>query len=333
MTTIPSFRARPVRFLPLPSLPVRSRLAAFGAAALLAAVAACSSAPARTAPPTPFSESVAGPSASTGTTTAPPAAYSWPDGGQAALLVDGASAPVSSGETKPTPTASVAKVMTAYVFLKSKPLAPGASGPTFKISAEEASRYGERSRRFESLTPVSAGEAFTERRALEALMVVSANNIAHEIARWVDGGDAAFVARMNRTARDLGMTDTTYTDPSGFDPATVSTAVDQVKLFRAAMRDPAFAEIAGVRTYAAPGKSGQPNGNTLLGKDGVVAGKTGFTTPAGANLVFAAERDIDGVKRLVVGAVMAQHTGKTAAAAVAASDKLIRSVGESAGEG
>ncbi|GAA4976005.1 hypothetical protein GCM10023205_48800 [Yinghuangia aomiensis] len=323
MTTIRRFRTRPRR----------NRLAAFGAAALLTAVAACSSSPSQTAPPSsPFPASVAGaPTAGAATTAprgAPPAAYDWPDGGQAALLVDGQAVPVSSGETKPTPTASVAKVMTAYVFLKTKPLAPGASGPTFTISAEEANRYGERARRFESLTPVTAGERFTQRRALEALMVVSANNIAHEIARWVAGGDAAFVARMNSTARELGMTATTYTDPSGFDRTTVSTAVDQVKLFTAAMRDPAFAEIAGVRTYTAPGNRTQPNGNTLLGKDGVIAGKTGFTTPAGANLVFAAEREIDGVQRRVVGAVMAQHTGNTAAAAIEASDELIRSVGE-----
>ena len=58
---------------------------------------------------------------------------------------------------------------------------------------------------------------------------------------------------MNRTAGELGMKDTHYTDPSGFDPTTVSTAADQVKLFTAAMRDPAFVEVAGVRTYAAPG--------------------------------------------------------------------------------
>ncbi|MYV99302.1 serine hydrolase [Streptomyces sp. SID3343] len=255
--------------------------------------------------------------------------YAWPKGGQAAVFVEGVAEPASSGPVKPTPTASVAKVMTAYVFLKARPLGPGAPGPTFSISAEEAARYGERVRRFESLTPVTPGERFTQRRALEALMVVSANNIAHEIGRWVDGGEAAFVARMNRTARELGMKDTTYTDPSGFDPTTVSTAADQVKLFTAAMRDPAFVEVAGVRSYAAPGGESHPNGNTLLGKEGMLAGKTGFTTPAGANLVFAAERRINGTNHLVVGAVMAQRPGKSAGVAVTASQKLIRSIGTS----
>ncbi|MGC0416206.1 D-alanyl-D-alanine carboxypeptidase family protein [Embleya sp. AB8] len=251
----------------------------------------------------------------------------WPTDGQAAMAIDGVPTPITSGTAKPTPTASVAKVMTAYAFLKAKPLTPGTPGPTFTISFEEAARYPDRVRRFESLTPVTPGEAFTQRRALEALMVVSANNIAHEIARWVDGGDAAFVARMNKTAQDLGMKDTLYTDPSGFDPTTVSTAADQVKLFTAAMRDPAFAGIAGVPSYTDSGKATKSNGNTLLGHDGVIAGKTGFTTPAGANLVFAAQRDLDGHKQLVIGAVMAQHKGNTAAAAVNASETLIQSVG------
>ncbi|MGW9210376.1 D-alanyl-D-alanine carboxypeptidase family protein [Embleya sp. NPDC055664] len=296
--------------------------AALVVGALLALVAGCAddSGPAtRTAPVT------ATVSATDGDLTLQP---DWPKDGQAALSVDGARTPLTSGTAKPTPTASVAKVMTAYVFLKAKPLAAGSSGPSFTISAEEAARSADRLRRSESLTPITAGETFTQRRALEALMVVSANNIAHEIARWVDGGDAAFVARMNRTARELGMTNTTYTDPSGYDPATVSTAADQVKLFGAAMRDPGFASIAGVPSYTDSARATKPNGNSLLGRDGVVAGKTGFTTPAGANLVFAAERQLNGRKHLIIGAVMSQHRGKTAAAAISESEKLLTSVGK-----
>ncbi|MFI6581322.1 D-alanyl-D-alanine carboxypeptidase family protein [Embleya sp. NPDC050493] len=295
-------------------------------AALLALVAGCAGESARTnavsvstgaaAPPT---STVAG-----GPVTLAPA---WPEGGQAAVSVDDAREPLASGSAKRTPTASLAKVMTAYLFLKAKPLAAGAPGPSFTISAEEANRYPERLRRFESLTPVTAGESFTERRALEALMAVSASNVAHEIARWVDGDEATFVARMNRTAKELGMRDTHYTDPSGFDRATVSTAADQVRLFRVAMREPAFAAVAGVRSYTDSAQITKSNSNTLLGREGVLAGKTGFTTPAGGNLVFAAERRIDGRPQLVVAAVMAQRKGSTAAAAINASETLIRSIG------
>ena len=78
-------------------------------------------------------------------------------------------------------------------------------------------------------------------------MVVSANNIAHELARWDTGSTQAFVAKMNATAKELGMHEHHYTDPSGYDLRTVSTAADQVSCCAAAMRIPAFAEIVGAR--------------------------------------------------------------------------------------
>jgi D-alanyl-D-alanine carboxypeptidase len=145
----------------------------------------------------------------------PPPVLPWPAEGQAVVAVDGVGTMGSSGGSVPTPTASVAKVMTAYVFLRDHPLASGSDGPTFTISAEEAARLPAREARGESHVDVVANQPFTERQALEALLIVSANNVAHEMARWDAGSGAAFVRRMNATARELGMTDTTYTDPSG----------------------------------------------------------------------------------------------------------------------
>ncbi len=101
--------------------------------------------------------------------------------------------------------------------------------------------------------PVVAGETITERQALEALLLPSADNMAWILARWDAGSQAAFVARMNDTARRLGMTGTSYTDPSGLDPSTTSTAADQVRLGLAAMRVPALAAIAAMPTALVPG--------------------------------------------------------------------------------
>jgi D-alanyl-D-alanine carboxypeptidase len=244
----------------------------------------------------------------------------FPATGQAAVEVDGLGRMGSSGSGAPTPTASVAKVMTAYVFLQNHPLASGQEGPTYTISAEEAARLEWRIARDETHVDVVAGQPFTEREALEALLVVSANNIAHELARWDSGGDPAFTAKMNATARRLGMTGTHYTDPSGFDPTTVSTAADQVRLLSAAMRVPAFAEIVS-RPAFTPRTGGQTRygGNTLLGTDGVVGGKTGYTSRAGANYVFAARSG----GRLIVGAVMGQPNATSPATAVEAARPLI----------
>ncbi|MER6463794.1 serine hydrolase [Streptomyces sp. NPDC001228] len=229
----------------------------------------------------------------------------WPASGQASVMIDGYGT-TSSPSQRPVPTASTAKVMTAYVFLRHHPLRSGGQGPTFTVSAAEASRYPARVANGESLTPVTAGEHFTERRALRAMLTVSANNIADEVARWCSGSRAAFVSEMNRTARGLGMHSTTYTDPAGLDPATVSTPADQVRLFAAALKLPGFAEVAGAPAYTEPSGARHANSNPLLGRKGVFAGKTGTTSAAGKNLVLAARRDIAGTSRLVVVALMAQ---------------------------
>jgi D-alanyl-D-alanine carboxypeptidase len=244
----------------------------------------------------------------------------WPAASQAVVEVDGLGRMGASGTGRPTPTASVAKVMTAYVFLEDHPLRTGEEGPTYHVSAEEAARLPWRVARDESHVDVVADQPFTEREALEAVMIVSANNIAHELARWDAGGDAPFTAKMNATARRLGMTGTRYTDPSGFDATTVSTAADQVLLFRAAMRIPAFAEVVSKPAFTPrTGGEPQPGGNTLLGSYGVIGGKTGYTSQAGANYVFAARA----AGRLLIGAVMAQPQATSAAVAMSAARPLI----------
>ena len=250
----------------------------------------------------------------------------WPTrAGQASIDVAGVGTMGSTGSETPTPTASVAKVMTAYIFLKDHPLKAGDNGPTFTISPEEAARLKDRISRDESHINVTANEPFTERQALEALLVVSANNIAHEMARWDAGGDQAFVAKMNATARKLGMAHTTYTDPSGYDASTVSTAADQVKLLRAAMTLPGFEDAASQPTFSVPQGNDPPrrSTNALLGVDGVVAGKTGYTSAAGGNFVFAARKTVDGVTVLIVGAVMNQSGVPSSEPTVASAKPLI----------
>ncbi len=247
-------------------------------------------------------------------------ALPWPSAGQAVIEIDGLGRMGVYGTATPAPTASVAKVMTAYVFLKDHPLRAGEEGATYTISPEEAARLPWRKAREETHVDVVAGQPFTEREALEALLIVSANNIAHELARWDAGGDAAFAVKMNATARALGMTSTHYTDPSGFDATTVSTASDQVRLFRAAMLLPAFTEVVAKSSFT-PRGGGETSsgGNTLLGSYGVVGGKTGFTSQAGANYVFAARTH----GRLMVGAIMSQPGAISPATAVNAAQPLI----------
>nr|WP_308402492.1 serine hydrolase [Streptomyces sp. AC550_RSS872] len=247
----------------------------------------------------------------------------WPADGQAALDVDGIGTFGSSGDQKPVPIASVAKVMTAYVILREHKLDSGAEGPDIEIdqAAEDQSDAGP-----ESTVNVTKGDKITQREALESILIASANNVARLLARWDAGSEKAFVAKMNATAEDLGMTNTTYTDPSGLNDTTVSTAVDQVKLAKAAMKEPAFREVAAMMSYDDYKGHNHGNWNQLVGRNNVVGIKTGTTTSALGNLVFAAKKEIGGETRTVVGAVVRQPDagGGILAAALDSGDKLIR---------
>jgi serine-type D-Ala-D-Ala carboxypeptidase (penicillin-binding protein 5/6) len=204
------------------------------------------------------------------------------------------------------PIASVAKVMTAYIILLDHPLGTGEAGPPIVVAPREAAAYPAQVRNGDSLVPVAAGEQLTERQALEALLLPSADNIAWILARWDAGSQAAFTARMNATARRLGMTATRYTDPSGLSASTTSTAADQVRLGMAAMREPALAQIVALHSAVIPVAGVVRNYNTLLGRDGIDGIKTGSDTAAGGCILLAAWQPVHGRSTLVVAATFGQ---------------------------
>ncbi|MFF4689423.1 D-alanyl-D-alanine carboxypeptidase [Streptomyces sp. NPDC001307] len=249
----------------------------------------------------------------------------WPATGEAALDVQGIGTFGNSGDQKPVPIASVAKVMTAYLILRDHPLKSGQDGPKIKIdkAAEDQSDAGQ-----ESTVRVTAGDRISEREALEAILLPSANNVARLLARWDSGSEQAFTEKMNAAAKGLGMTDTKYTDPSGLTASTVSTAVDQVKLARAAMQQPVFREVAAMMSYDDYKGVNHSNYNRLVGHNNVVGIKTGTTPAALGNLVFAAKQQVGGETRTIIGAVLRQPAGgfdnTIISGVLDAGDKLIR---------
>jgi D-alanyl-D-alanine carboxypeptidase (penicillin-binding protein 5/6) len=237
------------------------------------------------------------------------ASLRWPDQGETALWAQGVGDLGTCGAQKPVPIASVTKVMTAYIILKDHPLAGYEAGPEITVDGQAAI---ESLSRDESSAAVGAGQRLNERTLLELMLVPSANNVARLLARWDAGSEAGFVAKMNAAAEALDMKDTTYTDPSGFDPATRSTATDQLKLAESALTDPTLLALTGEPSTQVPGDpTVLPNTDSLLGSNGVVGGKTGSSTPAGGALMWAAHRPLNGEDHLVLGVVLHQDSGTT----------------------
>ncbi|MBM7441491.1 D-alanyl-D-alanine carboxypeptidase [Streptomyces sp. HB132] len=231
----------------------------------------------------------------------------WPGEGQGYMAATGLGTVDSFGEQKAVPIGSVAKAMTAYVVLKDHPLKKGADGPAVKIDAT-AEKEGKLDSVGEStLNTVKAGETITQQEALSAIMIPSANNIARLLARWDAGSEEAFVKKMNDTAKELGMTKTTYTDPSGLNATTVSSAEDQVKLGEKLVEIPALMDITKLPSWTDPSGKFHRNYNTLVPYDGALGIKTGSTTKAGGNLLFAAHKKVGDTDQLIVGAILGQH--------------------------
>lgn len=232
----------------------------------------------------------------------------WPGEGQGQIVVSGLGTVGQFGEEKPVPIASVTKTMTAYIIMRDHPYKRGEDGASITIDALAEKEGGYDATNDEStLNTVKEGQKISQRDALSAVMIPSANNIARLLARWDAGSEEAFVKKMNDTAKELGMTNTTYTDPSGLDATTVSTAADQVKLGMALVKNKAMVDITRQAQWTDPSGKVHPNYNHLPYKMGAIGIKTGSTTKAGGNLLFASYKDVGGSTQTIVGAVLGQH--------------------------
>ncbi len=259
-------------------------------------------------------------------------AVSWPQQGQAALVL-GSGRPAASPHQQPVPIASVAKVMTAYLVLKRYPLSGAQDGFTITITAAQAQDDVQDTAENQSGVAVAAGEQLTERQLLEALLIPSGNNIARILAAQVAGSEASFVAEMNAEARALGMDHTTYTDPSGWDTGTVSTAADQLRVFEQAMHFPVFRQIVSMAGVTLPVAGTVTNFNPLIA-DGY-GGKTGSDSAAGGCLAFFTNVTVGGRPVTAVGVVLGQgqggDTSQILAAAGNAAEQLVQSAASTSG--
>lgn len=159
------------------------------------------------------------------------------------------------------------------------------------------------------------GSEVTLRNALVMLMVKSANDIAVTIAEGVSGSVEAFAEEMNRASAKLGMRESYWVNPNGLpDERQVTSARDLAILGRALLTE--FPESAGFFNIGAMqlGRQIHPTHNGLLGRyPGADGMKTGFTCPAGYNLVASATHGGQKLIAVVLGApTAAARTAKAA---------------------
>jgi len=207
------------------------------------------------------------------------------------------------------PIASLTKMMTAYVVLKKFPLSIGETGPCITVSDDDVATYESLSEEDQSSVVVYAGESLCEDDLLNGLLVHSASNYAVLLANMVAGSTTAFVTMMNDTAVSLGMTGTTYADVSGYDPGSVSTALDQARLAVLLMKSPLVRFIVDQPSVTLPDAGTVDSFTPYVGADNVIGVKSGRTLAAGGCDVMAMTFEFGGITRTLYAVVLGQEGG------------------------
>ncbi len=179
----------------------------------------------------------------------------------------------------PALIASTTKIMTGYLTAKYCDLDSRVAVPPEAVGTEGSSIY------------LKQGEVLTVRELLYGLMLHSGNDAAVTLAMYISGNTEAFAELMNREAEELGMKNTSFSNPHGLDDeGNYSTARDLAVLTVQAMKHPVFRQVVSTKT-ASVGSRTFTNHNKLLWRyEGAVGVKTGFTKAAGRILVSCAER-------------------------------------------
>lgn len=197
--------------------------------------------------------------------------------------------------------ASLTKVMTLYIVFEDL--------ERKRISLNDRVRFSPRAAaQPPSKIGVPAGQSISFDLAIKALIVKSANDVASAVAETIAGSEAAFVNRMNQTAKKLGMHSTNFANPHGlFHPSQVTTANDMIKLgiaiydkfpqYYHLFKTPSF--VYNNVTFTSHNRV---NKNSL-GADGI---KTGYIRKSGFNLLTSAERN----KRRIFAVVLGGRTTK-----------------------
>jgi D-alanyl-D-alanine carboxypeptidase len=220
----------------------------------------------------------------------------------AAMTVDARTGKIlfSENADKIRHPASLTKMMTLYIVFQE--LNRG------RLTLNSPIRF---SKRAAGMAPskigVAAGGTVTVETAIRALVVKSANDVAAAVAENISGSEQAFAQRMTRTARDLGMSRTTFRNASGLpNPAQVTTARDMATLGLRLMRDfPQYYHYFRTKSFVYAGRTIRGHNRLLGSYEGADGIKTGYINASGFNLVSSVRR---GDKR-VVGVVLGGRTG------------------------
>ncbi len=230
----------------------------------------------------------------------------WPETGSAALGYVGSDQVYLEGfnADQQRPSASTIKMLTALSLASKKPLIVH-GGEMINFTEADVARQQTILEGDGSIFLVNAGETMTYRQAMEILLVTSANNIADKLAEYVYGSTAEYISQTNLYAQANGLNQTVVDDTSGLSDATMTSAVDLVKMAKLMIDNEDLREIVSMESVSYGGREAQST-NRLLGGE-YIGIKTGYTELAGGCLVVAREVTVKNQEFILISVVMGQN--------------------------
>lgn len=222
---------------------------------------------------------------------------------EGAVLLDAATGKILYGKNQDQQfyPASITKIMTALLVLERCNLSDKV---TFSSTATTNLESGAVS------LNITEGDVLTVEQCLYGLLLKSANEIGNGLAEHVAGSVSGFADLMNARARELGCKNTHFANPHGLNDSThKTTPYDMALIMRAALENSTFRKIDTTTSYNFPATKKEAARTITMGHkmmyktdsryyEGVIGGKTGYTSLAGNTLVTGAEKN--GVRLITV---------------------------------
>jgi D-alanyl-D-alanine carboxypeptidase (penicillin-binding protein 5/6) len=199
-------------------------------------------------------------------------------------------------------------MMTTWVVLHHLPLTYSQRGPCLSVTANEVALYHFDVETDQSNAAIKDDETLCEGTLLRGLLVHSAGDYAQLLVTMLGMTQSQFVNEMNRDAAAFGMTHTHYVDYTGISPYDRSTAQDQAIIAVALMTDePIVRTIVALPWVKLPVAGVVISYTPLVGRDGVVGVKSGYTNLAGGCDVMAINYSINGTVVTTYAVDLGQH--------------------------
>ena len=203
----------------------------------------------------------------------------WPSYGQSAVGVKGYGVIAASPNQESVPMASVAKVVTALAILEKKPLSKPGQGDQIYVSDSDAQIYDYYQSHQGVVVDIKPGQSLAQYKALQYMLILSANNIADITANWAFGSQEQYLSYANDMVQREGLKSIHLDDASGLSPKTVASAEDLIRLGELALDNPTIAEIVAQESIDLPDGTNKINTNVFLNYEdnGVIGIKNGLT--------------------------------------------------------